>query len=40
VPSSVFYDPADSSAGETLVRWAFCKRDDVLHDALARLALW
>jgi N-succinyldiaminopimelate aminotransferase len=40
VPSSVFYDPADSSAGETLVRWAFCKRDGVLHDALARLASW
>ena len=40
VPSSVFYDPADPSAGSTLVRWAFCKRDDVLHDALARLASW
>ena len=40
IPSSVFYDPADPEAGRTLVRWAFCKRDDVLHDALARLASW
>jgi N-succinyldiaminopimelate aminotransferase len=40
VPSSVFYDPADPGAGATLVRWAFCKRDEVLHDALTRLASW
>jgi len=40
VPSSVFYDPADPAAGATLVRWAFCKRDEVLHDALTRLASW
>jgi N-succinyldiaminopimelate aminotransferase len=40
IPSSVFYDPADPVAGRTLVRWAFCKRDPVLHDALARLASW
>jgi N-succinyldiaminopimelate aminotransferase len=40
VPSSVFYDPADPGAGATLVRWAFCKRDDVLEDALTRLASW
>ena len=40
IPSSVFYDPADPDAGRTLVRWAFCKRPDVLHDALARLASW
>jgi N-succinyldiaminopimelate aminotransferase len=40
VPSSVFYDPSDPSAGETLVRWAFCKRNDVLRDALLRLAAW
>ena len=40
IPSSVFYDPADAAAGATLVRWAFCKRDEVLHDALARLASW
>ncbi len=40
IPSSVFYDPADPAAGATLVRWAFCKREAVLRDALARLALW
>jgi N-succinyldiaminopimelate aminotransferase len=40
IPSSVFYDPADAEAGRTLVRWAFCKRADVLRDALARLASW
>jgi N-succinyldiaminopimelate aminotransferase len=40
VPSSVFYDPADAEAGATLVRWAFCKREGVLHDALRRLASW
>jgi N-succinyldiaminopimelate aminotransferase len=40
IPSSVFYDPADPTAGATLVRWAFCKQDAVLHDALSRLALW
>ena len=40
IPSSVFYDPADPDAGRTLVRWAFCKQDAVLHDAVARLASW
>jgi N-succinyldiaminopimelate aminotransferase len=40
IPSSVFYDPADPEAGRTLVRWAFCKREPVLQDALARLASW
>jgi N-succinyldiaminopimelate aminotransferase len=40
IPSSVFYDPADADAGRTLVRWAFCKRPEVLADALARLELW
>jgi N-succinyldiaminopimelate aminotransferase len=40
IPSSVFYDAADPDAGRTLVRWAFCKRAEVLDDALARLASW
>ena len=40
IPSSVFYDAADPGAGRTLVRWAFCKRDAVLRDALDRLASW
>lgn len=35
IPHQVFYDDAD--AGRMLVRWAFCKRDDVLHEALDRL---
>ena len=30
----------DASAGASLVRWAFCKRVDVLEEALARLASW
>ena len=40
IPSSVFYDPGDPGAGRTLVRWAFCKRVEVLEEALARLASW
>ncbi len=40
IPSSVFYGPGDPAAGRTLVRWAFCKRESVLRDALARLASW
>jgi N-succinyldiaminopimelate aminotransferase len=44
IPSSVFYGPADADAGggagRTLVRWAFCKREAVLEEALARLASW
>ncbi len=35
VPNVVFYD--DEAAGRSLVRFAFCKRDDVLADAAARL---
>jgi N-succinyldiaminopimelate aminotransferase len=40
IPSSVFYDPGDPDAGRTLVRWAFCKRVEVLEEALVRLAAW
>jgi N-succinyldiaminopimelate aminotransferase len=43
VPSSVFYGAGGNEgtgAGRTLVRWAFCKRVDVLQDALGRLAAW
>jgi len=35
VPHEVFYDHAEM--GRPLVRWAFCKRDDVLDEAVARL---
>lgn len=36
VPVSVFYD--DKEAARTLVRFAFCKRDEVLEEAVRRLA--
>jgi N-succinyldiaminopimelate aminotransferase len=36
IPSSVFYDNAE--AGRSQVRFAFCKKDEVLAEALARLA--
>ncbi|MFI0238291.1 pyridoxal phosphate-dependent aminotransferase [Streptomyces sp. NPDC016845] len=35
VPNAVFYD--DRAAGAPFVRFAFCKRDEVLTDAVARL---
>jgi N-succinyldiaminopimelate aminotransferase len=35
VPVSVFHD--DVEAARTLVRFAFCKRDEVLHEAVERL---
>ena len=35
VPMSVFYD--DGDAGKTLVRFAFCKRPEILAEAAARL---
>ena len=35
VPCEVFYD--DKPAGRPLVRFAFCKRDEVLDDAIERL---
>ena len=36
IPSAVFYD--DAEAGRTQVRFAFCKKPEVLREALARLA--
>jgi len=36
VPVSAFCD--DRAATRTLIRFAFCKRDDVLHEAVGRLA--
>ncbi|MFG2293416.1 pyridoxal phosphate-dependent aminotransferase [Streptomyces sp. NPDC048603] len=35
IPNAVFYD--DQDAGRTQVRWAFCKRTDVLEEAVHRL---
>jgi N-succinyldiaminopimelate aminotransferase len=36
VPTQVFYD--DAAAGRRLIRFAFCKRDEVLDEAISRLA--
>jgi N-succinyldiaminopimelate aminotransferase len=36
IPSSVFYD--DTQRGSPFVRWTFCKRAEVLDEALERLA--
>ena len=35
IPSAVFYD--DREAGRTQVRFTFCKRPEVLKEALSRL---
>jgi N-succinyldiaminopimelate aminotransferase len=37
IPSAVFYD--DKQAGKTQVRFAFCKREEILEEALSRLAV-
>jgi len=42
IPHQVFYDPSTSSGtgdspGRPLVRWAFCKRPEVIAEALGRL---
>jgi N-succinyldiaminopimelate aminotransferase len=37
IPSAVFYD--DKEAGRTQVRFAFCKRAEILEEALTRLAV-
>jgi N-succinyldiaminopimelate aminotransferase len=37
VPTVVFYDPAHAHLGRHLVRFAFCKRDEVLADAVGRV---
>jgi len=36
VPTAVFY--ADPARGRSLVRFAFCKRDEVIDEAARRLA--
>jgi N-succinyldiaminopimelate aminotransferase len=38
IPSGVFYDD-HPEAGRTMVRFAFCKRPEVLEEALRRLAV-
>ena len=41
IPMSAFCDPATSHAGawNHLVRFAFCKRDETLDEAIRRLAV-
>jgi N-succinyldiaminopimelate aminotransferase len=36
IPNRVFYD--DESAGRSIVRFAYCKRFEVLHEAIDRLS--
>ena len=39
IPTEVFYDHPDApGSGRHLVRWAFCKRPDVIAEAVRRLA--
>jgi N-succinyldiaminopimelate aminotransferase len=38
IPVSVFCDHPE--VGKPFIRFAFCKRDDVLDDAVARLSGW
>ncbi|MER7169970.1 pyridoxal phosphate-dependent aminotransferase [Streptomyces mesophilus] len=38
IPTSVFYD--DKEAGRSLVRFAFCKKTEVLEEAVQRLKSW
>jgi N-succinyldiaminopimelate aminotransferase len=40
IPMAVFYDEEHRSAGSRLVRFAFCKRERVIAEALDRLAKW
>jgi N-succinyldiaminopimelate aminotransferase len=37
VPTVVFYDPASAHLGRHLVRFAFCKAEEVLREAVRRL---
>ena len=37
IPTVVFYDPVHAHLGRHLVRFAFCKGDDVLGEAVERL---
>jgi N-succinyldiaminopimelate aminotransferase len=37
IPTGVFYGPAHAHLGRHLVRFAFCKRDEVLAEAVTRL---
>lgn len=40
IPGGVLYDPRHADEGRHLVRFAFCKKDDTLHEAARRLKAW
>ncbi len=40
IPGGVLYDPRHAAEGRHLVRFAFCKKDDTLHEAASRLKAW
>lgn len=40
IPMSIFYDPDHAHVAQHLVRFAFCKRVEVLEEALERLSRW
>ena len=37
IPTAVFYDPVHAHLGRHLVRFAFCKSDEMLGEAVRRL---
>ncbi|OAG76216.1 transaminase [Acetobacter malorum] len=40
IPASAFYDPSNGSPPTHLVRFAFCKQESVLQEAVARIERW
>lgn len=40
IPASAFYDPANGAPPRHLVRFAFCKQEAVLQDAITRIERW
>lgn len=40
IPGGVLYDPRHADEGRHLVRFAFCKKDETLHEAARRLKAW
>lgn len=40
IPASAFYESSNGTPPSTLLRFAFCKQDSVLHEAVARIEAW
>lgn len=40
IPASAFYDPSNGAPPTHLVRFAFCKQESVLQEAVARIERW